>query len=455
MLSISLLSSFSVSSPLSNFGQTSSSVVFAQTDNTGAKEWPSLPMFPNVAFAQTAESESQPSDSFTINVISGTQCPGPSPVPAGQPNVDDTIYGTDNNDASITGDSGNDNLFGCGGDDTVRGGQGNDNIDGGDGNDDLFGDQGNDNIIGENGDDEIFGGSEDDDIDGGNGNDKIFGEGESDEIVGGDGNDEIDGGAGNDELEGGAGNDKLLGQNGNDEIIGGEGNDEVTGGNGNDVLTGGLGADKFDCGSGTDRITDFNAAEGDTRVSATACELSGIIVPPPQIDQPDTITDCENDFDITGTADDDTDTVNLYIKNLDNSITLIGTTNDIDDETGEWTITLNRDDFGEGTTFELVAKAVIDGVESAESERVTVRFDCAQDPVVINQPETITDCVNDFVVNGTANPGASITLHEGDVDGPVLGTATADETGFWEITLNASNENLGSGESGEFTLWYQ
>ena len=86
------------------------------------------------------------------------------------------------------------------------------------------------------------------------------------------------------------------------------------------------------------------------------------------------------------------------------------------------------------------------------STPVTLTIDCPQDPVVINQPETITDCVNDFVVNGTANPGASITLHEGDDEGPVLGTTTADATGFWEITLNASNENLGSGESGVFTL---
>ena len=60
------------------------------------------------------------------------------------------------------------------------------------------------------------------------------------------------------------------------------------------------------------------------------------------------------------------------------------------------------------------------------STPVTLTIDCPQDPVVINQPETITDCVNDFVVNGIANPGASITLHEGDVEGPVLGTATAD-----------------------------
>ena len=97
-------------------------------------------------------------------------------------------------------------------------------------------------------------------------------------------------------------------------------------------------------------------------------------------------------------------------------------------------------------------KAELDGEEDVVSASVTLTIDCPQDPVVINQPETITDCVNDFVVNGTANPGASITLYEGSVDGPELGTSTADETGFWEITLNASNANLGAGESGVFTL---
>ena len=44
----------------------------------------SLLMSSNIVFAQTDGSESQPSDSFTINVVSGTECPGPSPVPAGK-----------------------------------------------------------------------------------------------------------------------------------------------------------------------------------------------------------------------------------------------------------------------------------------------------------------------------------------------------------------------------------
>ena len=111
-------------------------------------------------------------------------------------------------------------------------------------------------------------------------------------------------------------------------------------------------------------------------------------VPPPTVDQPDTVTDCENNFDITGTADTDTETVNLYLKMLVTlsptsyngagsftslsyngggslipisgptpTLILIGSTNDIDDETGQWTISVdpNNPNLGDGT-FTLVLK---------------------------------------------------------------------------------------------------
>ena len=211
ILSISLLSSLSVSSPFFNISQ-SSKIVFAQTD----------------------ESNGQPSDSFTINVVSGTECPGPSPVPTGTDDPD-TIYGTNDGDV-INGGDGDDNLFGC---------------------------NGSDNINGDGGNDVIEGGNEDDIIDSGDGNDNING---------GNGNDDIIGGAGNDIIDGG--------QNGNDIIQGGSGNDKLTGGNG---------ADRFDCGEGTDVITDFNASEGDTRMEN--CEEGSIL--PPTIDQPDVITNCD------------------------------------------------------------------------------------------------------------------------------------------------------------------
>jgi hypothetical protein len=69
----------------------------------------------------------------------------------------------------------------------------------------------------------------------------------------------------NDTLTGTAGADMLFGQNGDDTLVGNGGNDLLCGGRGNDTLTGGAGADSFGGGQGTDRITDFNAAAGDTQ----------------------------------------------------------------------------------------------------------------------------------------------------------------------------------------------
>src|SRR5687768_4157395 len=81
---------------------------FAQTDNAGAPAWPSLPLFSNVAFAQTAESESQPSDSFSLTVSAA--CPGPGGD--GEPgDVDDNIVGTDSPEI-INGGNGDDNIQG-------------------------------------------------------------------------------------------------------------------------------------------------------------------------------------------------------------------------------------------------------------------------------------------------------------------------------------------------------
>ncbi|HMQ29860.1 MAG TPA: Ig-like domain-containing protein, partial [Chloroflexaceae bacterium] len=111
---------------------------------------------------------------------------------------------------------------------------------------------------------------------GGSGNDRLRGGDDGDLLCGGSGNDTLDGGGGDDTLDGGSGNDALVGGAGDDTLIGGTGNDTLNGGagddvmlgdSGNDVLTGGPGADRFDGGSGNDVATDFNPAEGDTRVN--------------------------------------------------------------------------------------------------------------------------------------------------------------------------------------------
>jgi dipeptidyl aminopeptidase/acylaminoacyl peptidase len=82
----------------------------------------------------------------------------------------------------------------------------------------------------------------------------------------GNGSRTTNGTAGADILFGQNGNDVLNGLDGNDLFCGGLGNDTLSGAAGDDTMSGGLGADRFRGGAGTDRATDFNAAQGDTKV---------------------------------------------------------------------------------------------------------------------------------------------------------------------------------------------
>ena len=349
---------------------------------------------------------------------------------------------------------GNDNLFGCGGADRIDGGTENDVIEGGDGNDILDGAQGDDTIDGQDDDDTIDGGVGNDILDGGTGDDDIAGGNDVDTIDGGEGDDTINGGEGNDDIVGGNGNDNIRGGNGNDEINGGEGDDEIRGENGDDTLTGGEGADSFRCDNGNDTVTDFNADEGDTLVTNHLCEnVITVVTPdPPTIDQPETITDCDNPFDITGNADTATETIDLYIKDGE-ILTLIGSTSDIDDETGQWIISVDPNDpnLGDGT-FTLVAIAMIGEEESGESNEVTVTIDCPLPTPTIDTPEVslITDCENDFTVTGNFEGGSSgatevlILYRQGDPNTEVGRTTEFGEGGSWSITLNPTV--VGEGE---------
>lgn len=58
--------------------------------------------------------------------------------------------------------------------------------------------------------------------------------------------------------------DSIAGDDGRNRLHGGDGDDTLAGGLGFNVLTGGAGADSFVLAGGSDRITDFDAAEGDT-----------------------------------------------------------------------------------------------------------------------------------------------------------------------------------------------
>ncbi|HJU33522.1 MAG TPA: hypothetical protein VJ695_00215, partial [Nitrososphaera sp.] len=73
------------------------------------------------------------------------------------------------------------------------------------------------------------------------------------------GNDKIVAGDTGIEAHGGSEDDMLIGNEGDSNRLFGD--------DGNDRLTGGTSTDSFDCGPGIDTITNFNAAEGDTKTA--------------------------------------------------------------------------------------------------------------------------------------------------------------------------------------------
>ncbi|WP_369816684.1 calcium-binding protein [Brevundimonas sp. Root1423] len=109
-------------------------------------------------------------------------------------------------------------------------------------------------MTGENGNDILYGLDGADRLDGGNGTDKLYGGAGIDTLTGANGDDLLDGGAGDDSLNGGLGQDQLSG---------GAGDDFILGGGGNDLLTGGAGADTFVFGiaSDIDKILDFEVGK--------------------------------------------------------------------------------------------------------------------------------------------------------------------------------------------------
>ena len=219
-----------------------------------------------------------------------------------------TIQVTISDDGGATGDtlsggSGNDDIYGQGGDDTIDGGSG--------WYDDLYGGDGDDVITDADGADEVSGGAGDDsisisfdtdfvdnqygynksyqEISGGAGDDNILihmenssfylnmdadesGTGISDNQS--DGNDTVtvtgeygwavvDMGAGDDLFFGGEGYDVAYGAAGSDTLYGGGGSDYLYGGDGADTLVGGTGTDTIDGGIGDD-LGVFDAEDGAT-----------------------------------------------------------------------------------------------------------------------------------------------------------------------------------------------
>ena len=167
----------------------------------------------------------------------------------------DVYMGTDGEDGTVDGGTGNDTITGTPGEDELNGGDGDDTLIGGDANDTLNGGLGTDDLAGSAGEDELNGEAGLDELDGGDDPDTLNGGPDADILIGGSGNDTMNGGLSNDELAGGIGDDNIQGDAGNDSLNGGDGTDTINGGDGLDTLVGGSGNDTMNGGLGNDDLT--------------------------------------------------------------------------------------------------------------------------------------------------------------------------------------------------------
>ncbi len=85
-----------------------------------------------------------------------------------------TVTNGGNNNDTLKGASGRDQINGGNGNDSLSGGNGNDILNGGNGNDSLLGQVSNDSLIGDNGDDLLYGGLGNDTLLGGRGIDRFM-----------------------------------------------------------------------------------------------------------------------------------------------------------------------------------------------------------------------------------------------------------------------------------------
>jgi trimeric autotransporter adhesin len=131
---------------------------------------------------------------------------------------DDTLYTSPNTFAVTNGGDGNDTFYASG---EIHGGAGDDTIH-------VVNSYYPEPVTGDDGNDTIFGSDNADHLDGGAGNDTIDGGTGDDVLSGGLGNDTLTGGDGNDVLTGGAGDDFLTGGDGSDQFFVGQGNDVIT-----------------------------------------------------------------------------------------------------------------------------------------------------------------------------------------------------------------------------------
>lgn len=125
------------------------------------------------------------------------------------------------------------------------------------------------------GGDVIAGNFQDNILTGNGGNDSLFGYDGADILIGGAGLDLLDGGLGNDSLLGGLDADILRGAAGNDTMDGGDGADVLIGGVGDDRLIGNTGAETLDGSPGDSDTLDYSNATGAVTVRIWSNSVSG------------------------------------------------------------------------------------------------------------------------------------------------------------------------------------
>jgi len=178
------------------------------------------------------------------------------------------ITGTGGND-TLSGGSGNDQIFGLGGDDTLNGNGGNDQLDGGTGADTMNGGTGNDTYFVDDAGDVVNENS-------GEGTDTVrvsvlasytLGANVEKLVNTGSGSFTGTGNALNNDMTGGSGSDTFYGSDGYDQLFGNGGDDFLYGGADGDLLDGGTGADTMEGGTGDDVYFVDNAGDVVTEAS--------------------------------------------------------------------------------------------------------------------------------------------------------------------------------------------
>ncbi len=109
-------------------------------------------------------------------------------------------------------------------------------------------------------------------------------------------------------------------------------------------------------------------------------------VPPPVLNDPGPITECDENFDVTGSGAQEGNTVTLFVLDGENRLEIGSTTAGAD---GTWTISVDPNDpnlgGGQGGTFTLIAE-VGSGESQEDTNTIEITIDCPVPPPGTKRP---------------------------------------------------------------------